>query len=72
MGMEDLNDIDLRVYEYVKSGDFETKKWNTKDAAESLGIKEDDVYQSLSNLAKHIKDKIWIYYKGGGLRIVAE
>ena len=72
MAMEDLTDMDIRVYEYVKSGDYENNKWNTKEAAKSLGIKEDEVYESLSNLAKHIKDKIWIYYKDGGLRIAAE
>ena len=72
MGMEDLTEIDIRVYEFVKAGDYESKKWNTKEAAKSMGISEDDVYQSLSNLAKHIKDKIWIYYKDGGIRIAAE
>ena len=72
MGMEDLTDMDKRVYEYLKAGDYESSKWNTKEAAKSLGIKEDEVYESLSNLAKHIKDKIWIYYKDGGLRIAVE
>ena len=72
MGMEDLTDMDIRVYEYIKAGDYENNKWNTKEAAKSLGVKDDDVYQSLSNLATHIKDNIWIYYKNGALRIVAE
>ena len=72
MGMEDLTELDKRLYEYIKQGDFESKKWSTPEAAKALGVSEDEVYQSLSNLTKHIKDNIWIYYKDGGLRIVAE
>ena len=49
-----------------------TKKWSTPDAARKMGVSEDEIYKSLSNLAKHIKDNIWIYYEDGGLRIVAE
>ena len=60
------------MYEYIKAGDYQTKKWSTPAAARSIGISEDDVYQSMSNLTKHVKDNIWIYYKDGGLRVVAE
>lgn len=72
MGFEDLNELDKRLYEYIKNGDFVTKKWSTPDAAKALGAKEDDVYQSLSNLARHIKEHIQIDYRDGGLRVLAE
>ena len=72
MGMEDLSETDRKLYEYLKLGDYETNKWSTPDAAKKLGISEDDIYTSLSNLAKHLKDKVWIYYKNGGLRIATE
>ncbi len=72
MGFEDLTEFDKRLYEYIKNGDFVSKKWSTPETAKKLSMKEDDVYQSLSNLAKHIKDKIEINYRDGGLRIIAE
>lgn len=72
MGIEDLTKKDLKVYEYMKSYDFETYKWSTPDAAEYLGMTEDEVYESMANIAKHIKDKVWIHYKDGGIRISAE
>ena len=72
MSMEDLTELDMRVYEYIKDGDFQANKWSTPDAARKLGVSEDEIYQALSNLAKHIKDNVWIYYEEGGLRIVAE
>ncbi len=71
MAEEELTDLDKRVYEYIKLNDFETYKWSTKDAAKSLNVTEDEVYESLANLSKHLKSKVWIYYKDGGLRIAA-
>ena len=72
MGFDDLTDIDRRLYEYIKAGDFTSNKWSTPEAARKLGVTEDEIYQSLTNLAKHIKDNIWIYYEDGGIRVVAD
>ena len=72
MAFSDLSSNDRKVYEYIRSGDFQTKKWSTPTAAQTLGLSEDDVYESMSNLTKHVKDNIWISYKDGGLRVVAE
>jgi len=72
MGFEDLTEIDLKVYEYVRDHDFENYPWNTEQAAEYLDIPEDEVLESLTNLAKHIRDNIWIHYKDGHIRISAE
>jgi hypothetical protein len=72
MAWENLTEFDKRLYDYIKQNDFQTKKWSTPDAAQTLGVAEDEIYQSLSNLTKHIKDKVWIYYKDGGLRIATE
>ena len=72
MALENLTELDRRLYEYIKLNDFEKNKWSTSDAARSLGVEESEIYESLANLTKHMKDNIWIYYKDGGLRIVAE
>lgn len=72
MSFENLNELEMRVYEYIKANDFQNQKWSTREAARALHTSEDDIYKALSNLSKEIKDNIWIYYEDGGLRIVAE
>lgn len=72
MGFEDLTEIDMKVYEYVRDHDFENYPWNTEQAAEYLDIPEEEIYEALSNLAKHIRDNIWIHYKDGHIRISAD
>ena len=72
VGMEDLTEFDRKLFEYLREGDYETNKWSTPSAAKKLGASEDEVYESLANLAKHLKDNVWIYYKDGGLRIATE
>jgi hypothetical protein len=72
MAHEDLTEADRKVYEYIKAGDFQSRKWSTPEASRRLGMREDDVYQSLANLSKYIPSNIWIYYEDGGIRIVAE
>lgn len=72
MGFDDLTDTDKRLYEYIKDNDFESKKWNSEEAAEQLGVETEAVYRSLSNLSKHIRDSIYIHYKDGGIRVSAE
>jgi len=69
---EDLTENDRKLFEYLRSGDFEAKPWSTPDAARTLGMEEKSVYESLSNLSKHMKGRFYIYYKEGGLRIQAE
>lgn len=72
MGFDDLSENDLKVYEFIKAGDFEGEPWSTPAAASALKLKDDDVYNALHNLARHVKDNIWIHYKNGNLRVSAE
>lgn len=72
MGFDDLDEKDLKVYQYIKEHDFENYPWNTEQAAAYLGLSVEEVYQALSNLSKHIRDNIWIHYKDGHIRISAE
>ena len=73
MGEEDqLTDADRKLFEYLRSGDFETNPWSTPAAAKALGMEERQVYESLSNLSKHMKGRFYIHYKDGALRIQAE
>jgi DNA-binding MurR/RpiR family transcriptional regulator len=72
MATEELTKLDLRLMEYIKKGDFETNKWSTPEAARKLGVKNADIYKSLHNIAKNARDRIYIHYKDGGIRISAE
>ena len=71
MALSDLTDEDKKVYEYLKANDFVEKPWSTKKAAKTLKMKEDDVYESLSNLAEYMRNNIHIHYKDGSIRIGA-
>jgi hypothetical protein len=71
MGLSDLTAADKKVYEYLKANDFVEKAWSTKKAATALKMKEDDVYESLSNLAEYMRNNIHIHYKDGSIRIGA-
>ena len=71
MALSDLTDADKKVYEYLKANDFVEKAWSTKKAAKALKMKEDDVYESLSNLAEYMRNNIHIHYKDGTIRIGA-
>jgi len=72
MGFDDLSEIDLKVYEYIKAGDFENHPWSTPTVASELNLKNEEIYDSLHNLAKNVRDNIWIHYKDGALRVSAE
>ena len=71
MAISDLGTYDLKVYEYLKYNDFVENPWSTKKAAKALKMKEDDIYESLSNLAEYMRNNIHIHYKDGSIRIGA-
>ena len=71
MALSDLTNEDKKVYEYLKANDFVEKAWSTKKASKALKMKEDDVYESLSNLAEYMRNNIHIHYKEGSIRIGA-
>ncbi|MEM2869272.1 MAG: hypothetical protein QW379_02465 [Thermoplasmata archaeon] len=72
MGEEELTEAERRVFDYIRTRDFESKPWSTPEAARALGMEERAIYEALSNLAKHMKGRFYIYYKDGGFRIQAE
>ena len=72
MALSDLSANDKKVYEYLKLYDFFENPWSTKKAAKSLKMKEDDIYESLSNLAEYMRNNIHIHYKDGSIRIGAD
>ena len=72
MGLSDLTAADKKVYEYLKANDFVEKAWSTKKAATALKMKEDEVYDSLSNLAEYMRNNIHIHYRDGSIRVGAD
>ena len=71
MALSDLDTYDLKVYKYLKENDFVEIPWSTKNAASALKMKEDEVYESLSNLAEYMRNNIHIHYRDGSIRIGA-
>ena len=71
MALSDLDTYDLKIYEYIKDNHFVENPWSTKKAAKALKMKEDEVYESLSNLAEYMRNNIHIHYRDGSIRIGA-
>jgi hypothetical protein len=69
---EPLTEKETRLWEYIRSYDFEGHAWSTPTAAEKLKMAEDDVYIVLAELTKKMKGKMYMYYKDGGIRIATE
>ena len=63
MTLSDLDANDKKVYEYLKLYDFVENPWSTKKAAKALKMKEDHIYESLSNLINHISADLKINKK---------
>jgi hypothetical protein len=69
MADEELTKDEERLWKYIQKYDFEENPWSTPDAAKELKMKEDDVYNTLSELLGKLKGKMFIYYKNGAIRI---
>ena len=72
MADEELTEFDRKLYRYLVEHDFTVEEWHTPEVARHFGVSEKEVYESLSRLAKVYKDKVWIYYDRGRIRIAAE
>ncbi len=72
LAFKDLTPAEIKVYEFVRDNDFESRPWVTSSAARTLGMSEEDVYKALSELTKKIRDNIWIHYESGHLHISAD
>lgn len=72
MAEDCVTEFDKRLFEFIKAGDFEKNPWSTPNAAQKLGVKERDIYESLCRLQKLMKGRFYMYYKHGAIRIQAE
>ena len=72
MAYEDLNETDIKLYEYINAHDFMDYPWSTPAAVEALGITEEEVRAALINLMKHYKGKVYVHYEDGAIRIDSE
>ena len=44
VALEDLTDLELRLYEWIKQSDFEKVGWSTPRAAKAFKVSDDDIY----------------------------
>ena len=66
---EALTDTERRLWEYIMEHDFDNGPWVTADVADDMGMKVDAVYATLSELAKKLKEEMYLFYKDGALHI---
>jgi hypothetical protein len=69
---ESLDEVDNRVFEYIKRYDFEQYRWDTAAAAAELGVSVTRIYQAIHKLQYHKRRELFVYFKDGGLRIQTE
>lgn len=71
-GEETLDEVDERVFAYIKAYDFVKFPWSTEEAAAELSLDANRVYQSLSRIQKLKRREVYVYYKEGSLHIQTE
>ena len=72
MAVEDLNDLELRLYEWIKQSDFEKVGWSTPRAAKAFKVSDEDIYEALAALKAKIPKNIYVHYNDGAIRVSAE
>ncbi|MEW5761187.1 MAG: hypothetical protein AB1779_10535 [Candidatus Thermoplasmatota archaeon] len=68
----ELTEFDIKLYEYIRTKDFEKNFFSAKEVAEKFGVDERKIYESLSKISKKMKDKFLVYYRDGRIRIATE
>ena len=72
VALEDLTDLELRLYEWIKQSDFEKVGWSPPRAAKAFKVSDDDIYEALAALTAKIPHNIYVHYNDGAIRISAE
>lgn len=72
MAIEDLTQLERRLYEWIKKSDFETVAWSSRRAAAAFDVSEDEIREALSALTSKIPNNIYVHYNEGAIRVVAE
>lgn len=69
---EALDEVEERLFAFIKAYDFEKFPWNTAEAAAELGVPTARVYQALSRIQKIKRREVYVYYRDGALHIQTE
>lgn len=64
-----LTEDERIVWELIQARNFEIEPWDTPKISEELRMDEDRVYEALAGVAKKLKDDVYIYYRGGAIRL---
>ncbi len=72
MVLEDLTNLERRLYEWLKKSDFEKVPWSSQRAAEAFDVDEDDIREALAALTAKLPHNIYVHYNDGAIRISAE
>ncbi|MBJ24407.1 MAG: hypothetical protein CMB64_07035 [Euryarchaeota archaeon] len=72
MALNDLTKFESKLYKWLCKSDFEKVPWSTPKAAKAFNVKQEEIYEALSELTKKIPNHIQIYYEEGSIRISAD
>ena len=66
---ETLTEDERIVWEHIQARNYEIEPWDTPKIAKELHMDEDRLYEALAGVAKKLKDDVYIYYRGGAIRL---
>ncbi|RZD52324.1 MAG: hypothetical protein CXT67_06480 [Methanobacteriota archaeon] len=72
MAMEDLSQLERRLFEWIKKSDFESVPWSSQRAAEAFDVSEDEIREALAALTSKVPHNIYVHYNDGAIRVSAE
>jgi len=71
MAVEDLTEFESRLLKWISQSDFKKVAWSTPRAAKAFDVDEEEVYDALASLTEKVPHQIYIHYRNGSIRIVA-
>ncbi|MBT4059027.1 MAG: hypothetical protein HOE69_01805 [Euryarchaeota archaeon] len=72
MAIEDLTQLERRLFEWIKKSDFETVPWSSQRAAEAFDVEENEILEALAALTSKVPHNIYVHYQDGAIRVSAE
>ena len=72
MAIEDLTQLERRLFEWIKKSDFETVPWSSQRAAEAFDVEENEILEALAALTSKVPHNIYVHYQDGSIRVSSE
>ena len=66
ISLDDLSELEARLFEWIRQSDFETVPWSTANAAKAFKVNKDEIYEAVH----YLPEKFRIEYKSSTKRVL--